>query len=199
MAFQEPPNLSWWHTAVDIDTWDDLRFPASSINPAGQTGPAEIDVDADAFPGSLLFAATGSTMIAGLAQLPHEAKYGEGGVLRPHIHWAKTTSAAGAVVWAFYYRWIGNVGDVAGNWSSADNGTLAVSHANTANKHALTAFTELSLTDKRPSCMLAFKLLRLGGDSADDYGASARLFEIDFHFQRTAGRRGTLLEYPDIR
>jgi len=198
MALQEPPELGWWYNAQGIDTWDDLRFPASSINPAGQTGPAAIDVDADAFPGSLLFAGTGTTMVAGLAQLPHEAKYGVDGIIKPHIHWAKSTSAAGEVVWAFYYRWIGNVGSVAGDWTAADNGTLAVPHADTANKHVITAFSPISLDDTRPSCMWAFTLERTAGATADNYGADARLFELDFHFQRTAGRRGTLLEYPDI-
>ena len=198
MAASEPNSLEWWYSANDVDTWDDLRFPASSINPAGQTGGAAIDTEETDFPGSILFVHTGPTMIAGLAQIPHEAKYGVGGELRPHIHWAKTTSAAGEVVWDFRYRWIGNVGATAGDWSAADNGTLGVSHSDTANKHALTAFSAISLADKRPSAMLAFRLYRTPTAGGDNYDATARLFELDFHYQRTAGRRGTLLEYPEI-
>ena len=189
------PIDSWWYTADDISPWDDLRFPAQGINPTGLTGAAAVDDSESTFPGTLLFVHTSATMCAGVAQLPHEAVMDE---LKPHIHWAKTTSEAGEVVWEFTYRLIGNVGSTAGDWSSADNGTLAVSHGDTANKHALTAFSAIDISALRPSAMIAWRLYRRPAATADNYDKSARLFELDFHYQRAAGRRGTLNEYPDI-
>ena len=198
MANVEPSSATWWHSADDVDVWTDLRVPASSINPAGQTGAAAIDTGETDFPGSILFVHTGKTMIAGVVQLDHDTKVGAGCVLKPHIHWAKTTSAAGEVVWEFLYRLIGNVGDVAGDWSTADNGTLAISHADTADSHAITAFSSIDLTNARASSMYAFRLYRAPAETGDNYDATVRLYELDFHYQRAASRRGTLLEYPSV-
>ena len=195
MSTGEPLDPAWWHTADDIDPWDDLRFPAQSINPAGQTNGATVDDTESAFPGTLLFSHTAVNLVSGVVQIPHETKFDE---LKPHIHWAKSTSASGGVVWEFTYRVIGNVGGTAGDWTSADNGTLAVPHSDTANKHALTAFDAIDISGLRPSAMIAWRLYRKPGDELDTYGAAARLFELDFHYQRSAGKRGTLIEYPDI-
>lgn len=194
------PGINWWmHGSETVLGWDDLRFPATAINPVGQTDAAALDTTVTNFPGTLLFSNTADNLVCGIAQLPHETYMEADGVLKPHIHWAKTSSASGAVVWEFTYRWIGNVGSVAEDWTSADNGTLAVPHSDTANKHALTAFTFIPLTGRRPSAMLAFRLYRRAGtDEADTYGAAARLFEVDFHYQRLANRPGTLQEYPDV-
>lgn len=197
MAYVAQKDEWWAHGAVDQLGWDDLRFPAATINPAGQTGAASLETDADTFPGTLLFSNSADNIVCGVAQLPHEMHFGTDAVLKPHIHWAKTTSASGLVVWDFNYRWIGNVGGDPESWSSTDNGTASVSDADTADRHALTAFTAISLTGKRESAMLAFRLYRRAGTDANDtYGAPARLFELDFHYQRGAGKYGTRLEYP---
>ena len=54
--------------------WDDLRFPAQGINPAGAASPPT--VDDTTFPGTLLFATNATNVIAGVAQLPHAWKRG---------------------------------------------------------------------------------------------------------------------------
>jgi len=200
MATAVEPAETWWrHNTEAVLGWTDLRFPATSINPAGQTNPATLETDVDTFPGTLLFSNTTDNIICGVAQLPHEMFFGDGAVIKPHIHWSKTTSATGVVIWEFTYRWIGNVGDAAEAWSTADNGTLAVDHGDTADTHALTAFTSISLSGRRASAMLAFRLYRRSGTDANDtYGANARLLELDFHYQTGGGKSGTLLEYPSI-
>ena len=45
--------------------WDDLRFPAQGINPAGQTDAPSIDTTT--FPGTLLFDPASINLIAGVA------------------------------------------------------------------------------------------------------------------------------------
>ncbi len=193
----EPAENYWFRGAEDVLGWTDLRFPATSINPAGQTGAATLETDVSKFPGTLLFSSSADNIVCGIAQLPHEIYLGDGAVIHPHIHWAKTTSASGKVIWEFSYRWIGNVGDTAGAWSTPENGTDAISDSDTADHHALTSFSYLSLSGYRVSAMIAFKLYRRAGtDVNDTYGADARLFELDFHYQKHANRPGSLLEYP---
>lgn len=198
MVTKIPLKDQWWISgAQDRVGWTDLRFPASSINPAGQEAAASLETNVDTFPGTLLFSNTTDSIICGVAQLPHEIYLGDNAELRPHIHWSKTSSASGVVIWEFTYRWIGNVGEDAEAWSAADNGTNAVGDADTADRHALTAFSAIPLTGKRESAMLAFRLYRRAGTDANDtYGANARLFELDFHYQQGAGKWGTPSEYP---
>ena len=196
MAADSLQARNWWKGVGDeFDCWDDLRFPASAINPVGQTNAASVDtVEAD-YPATLLFSNSTDQMCAGVAQMPHEWLLDSD--IKPHIHWMKTSDATGNVVWEFKYRIIGSVGGSAGAWSSADNGTLAVSHNNLKATHALTAFTAIPMTGCRESAMVAWMLYRRTGGS-DTYAAPARLLELDFHFQRQAGKRGTIDEYPQI-
>jgi len=195
MSTDNEQQKRWWKGSGDeFDCWDDLRFPASTINPIGQTNAASVDtVEAD-YPATLLFSNATDNMCAGVAQMPHEWLIGS--EIRPHIHWMKTTDATGTVVWEFKYRIIGSVGGSAIAWSSADNGTLVVTHANLKATHALTSFTAIPMTEYRESAMVAWILYRRV--ATDTYAAPARLLELDFHYQRQAGKRGTISEYPVI-
>ena len=65
--------------------WDDLKFPATAINPPGQAS----DPDVEATSGLLLFAAAGTELVYALAQMPHH--WEEGSDIKPHVHWTKTT------------------------------------------------------------------------------------------------------------
>ena len=170
-----------------IVEWEDLRFPATAINPPGQAS----DPDVDTTYGTLLFAASGTEMIFVLAQLPHS--WQEGSDLHPHIHWAKTTSASGNVMWELQYRWskIGEVMD--SSWTTLTKATTTVSDGDTAEQHAITAFDAISGTGCSVSDMLVMKVSRLGDDAADTYGADARLLEFDIHLQIDS--RGSLAEY----
>lgn len=171
--------------------WEDLRFPAQSINPTGITGAAGMDTTETGFPGTLLFDAATPEMCAGVAQLPHGWRIGSS--VRPHVHWAKTSSAAGTVIWLFYYR-VASVGGTFGAWQGPVTGTHDVSDSDTANKHALDSFGDISMTGHTESCIMAWRVYR---DAATDtYAADARLFEFDIHYQ--VQKLGTESEYPAI-
>jgi len=167
--------------------WDDLRSPATAINPPG----AASDPDIDPNTGLLLFDAGGTELVYVITQLPHG--WVEGTTLRPHIHWMKTTSAAGAVAWRMRYRYA-NVGGVLSDWSTAVTELVpAVSDANTANKHALTAFGDIDIPAGRISMMMIFEIARVGGAAEDTYGADAALMEFDVHYKKNAP--GSVQEY----
>lgn len=176
----------WTQKEVEylIDTlggerWDDLRFPAQGINPPG----AVADPDIETTTGLSLFDSAGTEILAGVAQLPHSWK--EGSALKPHVHWQKTTSAAGNVLWRLEYEVVNN-GDVAAmTYSTVISSSTSIAElpdTNTANNLLITTLPEISMINKRISCIVFWKLSRVGGNAADTYGADARLVELDFHY-----------------
>ena len=172
-----------------VGAWEDLRFPVQGINPAGSAAPPT--VDATTRPGTLLFASNADNHVAGVAQMPHAWKAGT--EIHPHVHWCKTTSAAGGVVWQWRYSiaWIGETFPAYSAWTSATN---AVSPADTADRHALDSFPAVDMTGKKESCVILWEIRRYTDDAADNYAAAARLLEFDIHFQ--VEKSGTYSEIP---
>lgn len=176
-------------TGVDYSArWDDLRFPATAVNPPGVTADPDWDTTT---PGWLFDGASTTEILHLIAQLPHS--WDEGTTLKPHVHYQKTTSASGTVRWVLEYKWcpIGEVMD-------ADWTTLEVSapvagtpDTDTADKHLIAAFGDIVATGKQVSDMLIMKLSR--DPSQDTYGADARLLEFDIHYKSDA--TGSVGEY----
>lgn len=166
------------HFRLKDTSWEDLRFPAQGINPPG----AVSDPDVESTTGFLLFDPSGTEVIAGVAQMPHSWK--EGTSIYPHVHWCKTTSAAGNVLWQLDYEVVNN-GSVAtmayGSQLQAPAAASSTPDSNTANKVLISGFGEAAMTGMTVSCLIIWKLSRIGG--SDTYGADARLFELDFHYE----------------
>ena len=161
--------------------WDDLRFPAQGINPPG----AGSDPDVDSATGLLLFGAAGTQTIAGVAQMP--PAWLEESTIIPHCHWQKTTSAAGDVLWQFDYE-IANNGDTGpltyANTLTASSPVAGTPDNDTAGECLISSFGNVTMRDKKISCLIFWKLSRVGGDAADTYGADCRLVEFDIHYIR---------------
>jgi len=160
--------------------WDDLRFPATSINPTGGASDADVDTN----DGTFLFAATGTEVIAVVAQMPHAWKSGTS--IYPHVHWAKTTSAAGDVVWQLEYRLYPVGGTGTTTFSVHGSAAAPVSDTpdnDTAEEHLITSFGEFTMATGELSDIIIFRISRLGSDGSDTYGADARLLEFDFHYE----------------
>jgi hypothetical protein len=170
--------------------WDDLRFPAQSINPPGTlVGPAIDDGETD-FPGSLLFAGNADNIICGIAQFPHSMK--RGSIVRPHIHWSKTSGSADAVTWELFLRVVGNPADVAGSWSTAYAGSIVAGDQTVTNNHLLSTFGDVTTTGLEESAILAWRIYRRG--STDAEANAVRLYEFDIHYQ--IDKVGTDAEIP---
>ena len=165
-------------------SWDDLKSPATTINPPG----AASDPDRETTTGLLLFGAASTELVYLLLQMPHAWK--EGSAISPHVHWTKTTSAAGDVAWNLKYQIlpIGKVGP--GSWTDAGIASSPVAGTpdnDTAWEHLLTSWTDIDMNDgvsdySLSTCIL-FEVSRVGGNAADTYGADARLLEFDVHYQ----------------
>ena len=169
-----PRNDHYANLVGGVGAWDDMRFPASGINYLGVTD----EPDTSTTDGTLLFDPTTAETIAVQVQLPHSWK--EGSAIKPHVHWCKTTSAAGTVVWSMLYAWA-NVGDVMPALANLTTATAVVSDEDTADLHAISTFGEIDATGKTVSSMLLIVLGRLA--TSDTYGADAKLFEFDIHYQ----------------
>jgi hypothetical protein len=172
------------------DVWEDLRFPANSIDPTGLTGAAAVITDVDTFPGCLSFVGNLDNVCAGIAQMPHGWK--KASTLRPHIHWLKPTGSASAVTWELYYRRLGFAGTTAEAWSTALTGTIVAGDQTVSNQHLISSFGDITMANMRESSMLAWKLYRRGSTDADNNAVT--LLEFDIHYQ--VDKNGTSTEIP---
>ena len=167
--------MSNWTSTAPM--WDDLRFPAQGIDVTGPTGPPSVS----AVDGTLLFAAGANDQIAVIAQMPHSWK--EGSVIVPHVHWSKSTSAAGTVAWLCEYT-MANPGDTFPAFQTLATETETVAGTpdeDTADQHLITSFGELDMTGMEISCIIKIKITR--DVSEDTYAADAKLLEFDIHYQ----------------
>lgn len=160
--------------------WDDMRFPASAVNPPGLAS----DPDIDSADGCWLFDAAGTELLFFQVQLTHSWLLGSS--ISPHVHWTKTTSASGNVAWRMRYQ-LAELGSVfSGTWTDlGEETTSAITDNDTANEHLLTAFDDISLSAvDSVSAMLKIELSRVGGSVDDTYGADCKLLEMDIHVER---------------
>jgi hypothetical protein len=162
---------------ADVGVTDDLRFPASAINPLGQAS----DPDYDSALGGWLFAANVEQVVSVMAQLPHAWK--EGTAITPHVHWTKTTSTAGDVVWQLQYK-LASIGEVIdANWTTLTEWQPVASTPDNdlTEEHLITSFGDVDMSGRHISDMVLMRLSRLGGDASDTYSGEARLLEFDLH------------------
>jgi hypothetical protein len=165
---------------VSAPVWDDLRFPSQSINPPG----ALVDPDVESTTGLLLFDDGRIEIAAGVAQFPHSWLVGS--AIVPHVHWQKTTSAAGNIAWRLEYELVNNGAVAAMDYGSALTVNAPVSGMtddDTANQVLISSFGQIDMTGASLSSLLLWRLSRLGGEAEDTYGADARLIEFDIHYQ----------------
>jgi len=165
----------WTH----FEYWDDLRFPPGI---AGRGGAAPADIDATM--GYLLFATNQDEDIFVQIQMPHSYKMGT--ALQAHVHWAKSTSAAGDVCWRISYE-CADIGETFGNTLGTTlSMTYEVDDSDTAYKHA---YAKVEMADPGFSGVSGMCMARIwrdvSGDGAgcdDDYAADAILYEFDIHY-----------------
>lgn len=174
-------NLRGFDATIVLDDdgkWDDLRSPASGINPTGPAAPPGIDTN----DGTLLFDAAGTEVVSVILQMPHSWK--QGSDIKPHVHWTKSTSAAGNVYWRLEYQIASVNGVFPGSWTTLNTTTTSpvASDDNTADRHLISDFGTISMAGYTASCMLKCRVSRIGGDVLDTYGADAKLLEFDIHY-----------------
>jgi hypothetical protein len=171
--------------------WDDLTAPATAINPPG----AASDPGRESTTGLLRFDASSTELIYHLFHVGHT--WNEESDLKPHVHWEKTTSAAGNVAWQLSTQItsiVDGVGQTRSGWTDRSSvSTSSTQDHDTADQQLLTPLATLSMTGHTISTSILARLQRVGGDASDTYAADARLLEFDIHYQRNS--LGSILEY----
>lgn len=163
--------------AIFAGRWDDLRFPATGINPPG----APSDPSRDNQTGLLDFSANSENVITALAQMPH--KWLEGSAIRPHLHFVKPNT--GDVVWNLQMRRTQARGEAwPGVWTDlGDITALAAGDTSATTGVVIAEWPEIDMTGYRVSSLLLFRLSRKGADAADTMPGNATLIEFDLHYQ----------------
>ena len=179
-------------TRVNETTWEDLRFPAQSINPSGAAGAATVDADT----ATLVFAGNTDQTCAGVAQMPH--RWARGTPIRPHIHLRFPTSANANTRWKFEYD-VASVNGVFTNNLGTFTALTPVTVANPQNikTHAIAGLGEIDMTGYSESCIILWRITRLASsDDADNDANTCHLLEFDLHYQADKG--GTPEDYPTL-
>jgi hypothetical protein len=157
----------------DPKAWDDLRAPATAINPPGLVSDPTFDSTNIGW----LFDPSSTEILFIILQMPHS--YSEGTNIIPHVHWESTDSNVGTVKWRLEYKWT-NVGDIeSGSYTAID---ITPSTDGNSLKSLISGFGEISKTGARISSILSVKLSRIGGD--DTYTGDALLKEFDIHYEK---------------
>jgi hypothetical protein len=159
----------------DEDNWEDLRFPATAINPPGAATAPTYDTTNIGYS----FSASLTNVLGIIAQLPHSWKTGTS--IYPHIHWMPTNTNTGDVLWRMEYKWTNIMDTDSGSWTTLDKLSAG---GGTAYKHQMASFDVIDGTGKTISSIITIKLSRIGGDGSDTYNANALLKEFDIHYRQ---------------
>jgi hypothetical protein len=176
---------SLW-AAIQGEAWEDLRTPATAIPLQGQSGDPDADSD-----GTLLFDATTAEQVSLIFQMPHGWVDGSG--VRLHVHWSKSTDAAGGVVWEERHRTIAN-NAIPGAWSEFAAATTRSQAVASNQAVIIDGWAEIAMTGLKGSDMLHVQIRRNPAATADTYAADVRLFDADLHYR--AYGLGSEQEYP---
>jgi hypothetical protein len=159
--------------------WDDSQFPSLAFK-AGVSAP-DFGNFTDANIQCYRFSATQDDIVYGSLQLSH--RYKAGTTLKPHIHIAPMTAAAGAttnMVWWMYYS-ITNI-------SSAFPASTLVKITNSLEavpqyQHTILSLGDIANPAGKGSDVMMFTVIRKGTDVADTYDNYAALLSFDLHFE----------------
>jgi hypothetical protein len=155
--------------------WEDLRFPATGINPPGLVS----DPDVDTTDGTFLFDAGSTEIIMGVAQMPHSWKIGTN--IHPHIHWSPTSTNEGDVLWRLEYQLASINSAFSGSWATLD---VLDAGSGTDDDHLLASWAVIDMSGiSGVSAIMKWRVSRIGGDASDTYTADAKLLEFDIHYE----------------
>jgi len=162
---------------LEEPVWEDLRFPATSINPPGAVGGADQELT-DPYIGTLLFDPGAIEICVGQAQFPHSRKLSS--PLHCHVHWTPTSVDTGNVLWRLSYMLADINGTFSGSFTSID---ILTASSGVVGRHQTANFPSIDNQGAAVSTMMIWKLSRVATDGTDDYTGDARLLEFDIHYQ----------------
>jgi len=203
--YQEAMGIAVAHTNSIIDhllrngkryVWRDELGAATGLNPAGASTPPDPGSD-----GTWLFSNTSTEDLPIIYQVNHDwaggvvTEHGDSGLEgHLHLHWHKTTDAAGDVEWEYRYTVQSNdaVFPAFSSWTAATTrgGTLSSDQ-----RLLIDGFPAIDLTGQEISCIVKTGIRRNTGAGDDTYGADAALASVDMHILADTFKPGSDLEF----
>lgn len=158
--------------------WLDINFDVSTLSFGFGSNPDIINLGSSDI-GIAAFAGTGITTeeVSGGFELNHF--YKEGTAIRPHIHWAPTTTGSGNVVWQLEYSWC-NDGDVC---STGTIITVTDAAPGTAWQQQIVEFPTIDGTGKTIGSQFSFRLFRDPANGSDTYEDDAVVKTFGVHVE----------------
>jgi hypothetical protein len=158
------------------ECWEDLRFPATGVNP---TGPADAATPDTAIPG-LLFSGTAENVVHIVAQMSHSKKLGS--AVSPHLHIESAGTSTNATRWHMVYQWR-NIGDtLSATWVT---NSITYRPSGVAGVNTVEDFTHINPpASETVSSIMQIRLIRAATDPIDNNTDAMRLIEFDIHYQK---------------
>jgi hypothetical protein len=157
----------------DVPRWDDLRLTSNAINPVGPIAAPDVSTTT----GSLLFSGTADNACVILFELPETLKPGYDS-LYLHLHWSKTTAAAGSVRWTMTYH-IHDVDSLADD-ETAEVRLMEATAISSTQKHMVSSIGIPNTV--RASSIIHITLYRRAIEAGDDYEADVDLMLVDLRY-----------------
>ena len=154
------------------EPYTQLVFHSQSVVVKGSSDPGR-----DTTTGLLEFDSSSTEEIAGVAMVPRQWK--EGSSISPVVHWSKTTSASGTVLWQWRYRYADMGLDVS-SWSEWLDGIEIKNAGQVAERHARSDLPDFTISAET-GAVIHWGLRRLGG--SDTYGADAQLYALSLNLK----------------
>ena len=154
------------------EPYTQLVFNSQSVVVKGSSDPGR-----DTTTGLLEFDSSSTEEIAGVAMVPRQWK--EGSSISPVVHWSKTTSASGTVLWLWRYRYADMGLDVS-SWSEWLDGIEIKNAGQVAERHARSDLPDFTISAET-GAVIHWGLRRLGG--SDTYGADAQLYALSLNLK----------------
>jgi hypothetical protein len=173
----ETPGITYANTY-----FKDQIISLVGINPVGPAAAPVVDPNGEGW----LFAGASTDNVAVLGiQINHDSIQGAT-TIHPHVHWRKTTAAAGNVTWRLEVKSAavgGDFGAYAQVGTDVSTPIVVTVDNNTTTRHLITAFDAVPLTVGL-STMLVFKLTRVASNTVTDtYAGDALAMSFDFHYE----------------
>ena len=166
------PTISDSNILTTAEPYTQLVFHSQSVVVKGSSDPGR-----DTTTGLLEFDAGSTEGIAGVAMVPRQWK--EGSSISPVVHWSKTTSASGTVLWQWRYRYADMGLDVS-SWSEWLDGIEIKNAGQVAERHARSDLPDFTISAET-GAVIHWGLRRLGG--SDTYGADAQLYALSLNLK----------------
>ncbi len=157
---------------VTLPVWDDDKVVLSNIKAPASDPPTWVSYRGCEVPS---FGAGGTNVLYFIHQLSH--RYRLRSSINFHFHAVYPTAGTGNSVWVFTYSWA----NIDGTFPVQTTETKTFASPNTANYHALHAFTAIVGTGFTGSSCLLCSLSRKGGAAGDTFAGAIYGISADFH------------------